>query len=143
MSVCVSTLWYQSMISLLSSQSEGRWFISGQEYEYLYEIIFLEYFCNEENAIRFKILISQQKKYVDYKSNRKAMNRNWSKQKPNTLLKPNWEINKTTNKQKTMRTTEWTAISRKVVTQQPKPNQKHNEQIKKRTRSKLPPWNGQ
>ena len=63
---------------------------------------------------------------MDGKSNRKAMNRNWGKQKANpALLKPKREINKyykltKYNEKKLL--TERAAISQKVVIQQPKLN---------------------
>ena len=37
-------------------------------------------------------------------SSRTAMNGNWINEKPNLVLKPKWEINKNTNKQKAIRT---------------------------------------
>ena len=53
------------------------------------------------------------------------MNRNWSNQKANPLLKPNWKVNKNyklTKGNENIWPTERAAIFQKVATQQPKPN---------------------
>ena len=59
------------------------------------------------------------------KSNRKAMNRNWSNKRQIPLLKPKREINKyykLTKYNENKLLTERAAISQKVATQQPKLN---------------------
>ena len=60
-----------------------------------------------------------------FKTNRKAMNRNWSNQKANPALKTKREINKIyklTKYNENKLLTERAAISQKVATQQPKLN---------------------
>ena len=59
------------------------------------------------------------------------MNRNWNNQKANLALETkmgNSQTHKQTKYNKHNWLTEWAAISEKVVTQQPKPNTKYNEQ---------------
>ena len=69
---------------------------------------------------------------MDYVSTRKAINRNWSNQKPHLTLKTK-KINnlKNTNRPKYNENKwpiEWAAIFQKVSTQHPKQNCKNDEQ---------------
>ena len=89
-------------------------------------------------TIRIKIQPSKQKQEI-IKSNRKATNRNWSNQKPNPALKTKRETNKRhkqTKDNENTRQTERADTSQKAATQQPKPNQKQNEQTQGETSRK-------
>ena len=79
----------------------------------------------------FSVFISLLLLEIAKKSNRKAMNRNWSNKRQIPLLKPKREINKyykLTKYNENKLLTERAAISQKVATQQPKLNKKSNEQ---------------